>query len=385
MPSHRAVLPFLLLGTVVFLLSCAARRPRGAPVPPNAMPRAISGASQDAGSAAYVNSVEGLRKLLNDLLAAARSGDNKTLDALIKETEFPDYGRWFLATYRPDPDTADDWAHVYRDNVTSNEQVFRELLATLAKDNSAEILVRKVNDAPEPNNGLEYGMLQYARAPVDLYSVTLRSSPDAPAARGYFVYVDGMFRWDNISDFAAPNTYLSDSHRLEKGRPAFGPAGQTAGTAKYPNTPDGLHQVLDDLLTAAKNGDDEHVKQIVQQMEIPDYRHWYTSMFVPGSAVSWADPYGKELNQNEQAFEELWLSLGKSGGEIFVRRLIDKPGGPRDMEWGMLHNSREPLDIYCASFKPATGVRDEWRWYFFYLDGMFRWDSTVYSTRVSSR
>jgi hypothetical protein len=52
------------------------------------------------------------------------------------------------------------------------------------------------------------------------------------------------------------------------------------------------------------------------------------------------------------------------------------------MEWGMLHNSRTPLDMYYASWKSAPGAPDEWIGYFFYVDGMFRWDSTLSRVKV---
>jgi len=376
MPWYRYAALLLLTVAVLFLLSCAVKAPRG------------SGVQQTTVSVTYPNTADGLQTLLNNILTATKSGDSKTVDVLIKQTEFPDYGQWFLHTYRPDPETAEDWAVAYTNNVGRNEGLFRELLATLARDNSSTIIVRKVNDNPEPNNGLERGVLQYARTPVDIYCATLSSpSHDEPIERrGYFVYVDGMFRWENLADFAKPDTYPSDPARpLQESRPAFSGAGSSAETTasvKYPNTPDGLRSFLSELLAAAKGGHREQVNAMIVQTEIPDYRNWYCSLFVPGSALSWANPYGKDLDQNEQAFEEFWQNLAKDDGEILVRKLVDKPGGRRDMEWGMLHNSRTPLDIYHASWKSAKGAPDEWIGYFFYVDGMFRWDSIVHRAKL---
>lgn len=389
---RQALLLLLLAGAVLFLLSCAARAPRSSSVPqasapaPTVTPTPTAALPENAVSALYPNSAAGLQALLNNLLTATRGGDTKTVDALMKQTEFPDYGEWFLHTYSPDPETADDWAHSYRDNVGRNEGLFRELLTTLAADNSSKILVRKVNDSPEPNNGLERGMLQYARIPVNIYSATLSSpSPDEPIElRGYFVYVDGMFRWENLADFAKPDTYLSDpAGPLQESRPAFSGAGSAADTTtpiKYTNSADGLRSFLSDLLAAAKSGHRDQVDAMVKQTEIPDYRNWYCSMYIPGSALSWANPYGKYLDQNEEAFEEFWENLAKDDGEIRVRKLVDKPGGPRNMEWGMLHNSRTPLDMYYASWKSAEATSDEIG-YFFYIDGMFRWDSTLHRAK----
>ena len=382
MPWRRQAILLLLAGAVLFLLSCAAKAPRSSPVPQSSVPPPAPSPGPNAVSAQYSNSAEGLRTLLNDLLTATRNGDTKTVDTLMKQAEFPDYGEWFLHTYSPDPETADGWAHSYRDNLGRNEGLFRELLATLAKDNSSKILVRKVNDNPESNNGLERGMLQYARAPVDIYSATLSSpSHDEPIERrGYFVYVDGMFRWENLADFAKPDTYLSDPARPPQESPAISGAGSSAETLasiKYANTPDGLRSFLNDLLAAAKTSHHEQVNAIIKQTEIPDYRSWYCSMYIPGSALSWANSYGKNLGKNKEAFAAFWESLAKDNGDILVHKLIDKPGGTRNVEWGMLHNSRTPLDMYHASWKsdlPSDSQTKEIG-YFIFIDGMFRWDS----------
>jgi hypothetical protein len=357
MPWYRQAVLGLFLSTALSLLLCASSTPQSSPVPQTEVPTPTVAQESNTVAASYPNSAEGLRIFLHDLLTATKSGDSKMVDALIQRTEFPDYGQWFLHSYSPDPETADGWAHSYRDNVRRNEGLFRELLATLANDNTSKILVRKVNDNPEPNNGLERGMLQYARSPVDVYCATLSApSHNEPVElRGYFVYVDAMFRWENLADFAPPDRYRSDSSRLlEKGRPAFSEAGssaQTIGPTKYPNTPDGLRSFLSDLLVAAKSDQRPQINAMIQQTEFPDYRNWYSSMYIPGSAISWADPYVKYLDQNEQAFEEFWQNLAKDDGEFLVRKLVDKPGGPRDFEWGMLHNSRIPLDMYYASWK----------------------------------
>jgi hypothetical protein len=385
---YRQAILFLLSSPVLFLLSCAAKAPRSPSVHLPGAPTTNTAPSPSAASSLYPNSAEGLRTLLNGLLTATKSGDSKTADLLIKQTEFPDYGQWFLHTYSPDPEAADDWAVAYRDNVSRNEGLFRELLETLASDSTSKIVVRKVNDNPEPNNGLERGMLQYARTPVDVYCATMSApSHNEPVQlRGYFVYVDAMFRWENLADFAPPDRYRSDSSRLlEKKRPAFSEAGsfaQTIGPTKYPNTPDGLRSFLSDLLAAAKSDQRRQVNAMIQQAEIPDYRNWYSSMYIPGSAISWADPYVKYLDQNEQSFDEFWQNLARDDGEFLVRKLVDKPGGPRDMEWGMLHNSRTPLDMYYSSWKSATGAPDERIGYFFYIDGMFRWDSTLSRPKI---
>jgi len=110
---------------------------------------------------------------MKDMLSAAKRGDREMVDALIKRTEFADYAHYFGITYSPDPLAAKEWATPYQQWLGENEDHLRELLETLAKDEDGNILVRKANDDPAPGRGFEWGMLHYARIPIDVYRVTL--------------------------------------------------------------------------------------------------------------------------------------------------------------------------------------------------------------------
>ena len=315
---------------------------------------------------------------MGDMLDATRRGDRQRVDSLIKQTEFANYVRYFVSTYSPDPLVAEGWNITYRQYLNDNENQLRELLGILAKGDDAEILVRKANDNPAPGRGFEWGLVHYARVPIDVYRVTLlsKNSPDGPLnSLGYFVYADGMFRWESIVPFAYPGTYQSDP-----GTPNG--AQQAAGTAQFPNTPDGLREFLTELRAAARSDDQPKVDSMIKQTEIPEYRNWFCSVYMPGSGLSWAIPYGEHLAENEQSFKALWEKLAQDNGEIRIRKLVDKPGGGRGLEWGMLHNSRTPLDIYNADWKSRNEASDEWIGYFIYLDGMFRFDSTVHKVSV---
>jgi hypothetical protein len=138
-----------------------------------------------------------------------------------------------------------------------------------------------------------------------------------------------------------------------------------AGSAQYPNTPDGLQEFLSELRVAAKSGEQARVDSMIKQTEIPEYRNWFCSLYIPGSRLSWAIPYGKNLAQNEQAFKALWERLAQDDGEIQVRESV----GTR---------TRAPVDYYHATWKSKTGATDEWIGEFHYIDGMFRWNSSVH-------
>ena len=204
--SQRGTDLLFLACAVLWFVSCTGSAAQNSHAAPTPVPLSTPGLA--ASSAEYPNTREGLQNLMNDMLSATKRGDRERVDALMKQTEFADYAHYFVITYSSDPLAAKDWAIPYQRWLGENEDHIRELLETLAKDEDGNILVRKANDDPTPGRGFEWGMLHYARIPIDVYRVTLvfRHLPDGPGESiGYFVYADGMFRWDSIVPFAATN------------------------------------------------------------------------------------------------------------------------------------------------------------------------------------
>lgn len=96
-----------------------------------------------------------------------------------------------------------------------------------------EIFTRKVNDNPEPGKGLEWYWLQDIRVPIDIYFASWKKSVEPQDARGepigYFVFVDGSFRWDNRFIFIKPrftHAKVVPAKLLKKVNPQYPPASQ---------------------------------------------------------------------------------------------------------------------------------------------------------------
>lgn len=93
-----------------------------------------------------------------------------------------------------------------------------------------------------------------------------------------------------------------------------------SGAESYPNTADGLHTLLADLLAAAKSDSQETLSSKVAEMEIPDYENWFTRIYGQEKGTALASAYGKFLKLSEQQFEMLWMELAKQEGEISISR-----------------------------------------------------------------
>ncbi len=139
----------------------------------------------------------------------------------------------------------------------------------------------------------------------------------------------------------------------------------------YPNTTDGLRQFLQDMRTVAKNGDNTKLSALIKGTEIPHYESWFTGTFGEEKGESWAGPYGKYLDENERKFQEFMMGVSQEDGEISVQRLDATK---------MYDTLTVPLDLFLAAWKKSVGPIDQpvdHIGYFVFIDGRFRWNSTV--------
>jgi len=159
-----------------------------------------------AADSTYLNTQEGLQKLLHEVLAAAKSGDGQKVKTFLKEMEIPNCEAWLHKMY--ESDKADSWMGLCdAKTLASNEKSMQELFAGLAKE-AGEISTRKVNDNPQAGKGMEWGMLQAIRQPLDIYFASWKLSNGPKDSKsepiGYFMFIDGGFRWDSGIRFLKP-------------------------------------------------------------------------------------------------------------------------------------------------------------------------------------
>lgn len=105
-------------------------------------------------------------------------------------------------------DKAESWMGLCEAKVRdSEEKSMRELFERIAQDDG-DILIRKVNDNPEPGRGMEWGWLQAIKQPLDIYFASWKPARETEATKiepvGYFMFIDGGFRWDSSIHFVKP-------------------------------------------------------------------------------------------------------------------------------------------------------------------------------------
>jgi TonB family protein len=122
------------------------------------------------------------------------------------------------------------------------------------------------------------------------------------------------------------------------------------------------------MLAAAKSHDQAVLTAFIKETEIPGYETWYTATFGQEKGESWADPYGKMLEQHERQFQDLLTRLASQDGKISVQKIDARK---------RYDTLRGRLDLFLADWKPSGSRNDSKIGYFMFVDGKFRWDSTV--------
>jgi hypothetical protein len=163
------------------------------------------------------------------------------------------------------------------------------------------------------------------------------------------------------------------------------PATATAST--YANTMEGLKQLLLDMRTAAKDGNEAKLAALVRDMEIPNCDAWLHRMYDSDKADSWMGLCeAKFRDPRERDMRELFGDLAKQEGEFITRKVNDNPQPGKGLEWGWLQAIKQPLGIYWASWLPTSEPKEAEAdpiGYFMFIDGAFRWESSIRSFKPS--
>jgi TonB family protein len=153
---------------------------------------------------------------------------------------------------------------------------------------------------------------------------------------------------------------------------------QTVAAEPYPNSPEGLQQLLLELLRTARSDDQPKLRAEIAVMEIPDYENWFMRTFGQDKGQKLGDMYEESLKASELHFEMLWVELAKQQGLISVERLDSEKisGLPADA-----------LEAYKASWKKtddSAGPNIQSIGIFYFVEGKFRVDGSRHDVRVLS-
>lgn len=190
----------------------------------------------------YDNSPDGLRWQLQDLWNAAREDNPARLESLIRLAEIPD-ANWFSRAFGPEK--GKNWGEAYAGHLAESEKNFADLMKRLA-DEDGEFWLRDIKYEPAPAREVESTLVDSLRLPVHIFfaSWKVRDPQGASASTpiGYFVFIDGRFRWDSaivpvdIHFVVGADPSTDDSKDADK-MSAASPSGNAGDNSKPPYKP----------------------------------------------------------------------------------------------------------------------------------------------------
>jgi len=160
---------------------------------------------------------------------------------------------------------------------------------------------------------------------------------------------------------------------------AVGLDGVLAGTSSakiesltpYPDSAQGLKHQLKDMLDLARKRKSGQLEAMIEDFEIPDAKRWYSENFGP-PGLETADQYQKNLKMSEQQLEDQMIEFAREDGYFSVRR--------QDVKKVYPDVSTTP-EVFLASWEHVVQYGEAPSetpiGYFFFIDGKFRWDSTI--------
>lgn len=171
----------ILMFCVSISLNAAAQEPK------EAAPAAVSQPS-------YPESSDGLRKLIEDILGAVKSGDSVKASSYFSSLAIPDYAAWFVKIFGPVEGRR--LKAKYEELLPQAATDMRKRFEYAIKGERTNIGVRVLQKPVDPAARLGHAIIEAMIQPVPLYIVDGTSPKEKyPVFIGDFLYADGGFRY----------------------------------------------------------------------------------------------------------------------------------------------------------------------------------------------
>jgi hypothetical protein len=141
--------------------------------------------------------------------------------------------------------------------------------------------------------------------------------------------------------------------------------------APYPNSAQGLKQQLKDMRELARSDRSDQLRGMITDLEIPDARAWYSANFGT-SGMETANLYENNLTASEARFKNQIVEFAREDGYFSVKRQDAKKVYPR-----LVTAPEVSLGSWGRSSVYGEHPVETPFGYFFFIDGKFRWDSTI--------
>ena len=125
------------------------------------------------------------------------------------------------------------------------------------------------------------------------------------------------------------------------------------------------------MLKAARRRRSDQLRVMVTDLEIPNARGWYLANFGT-SGMETADEYEKNLTKSEERLENQMIEFAREDGYFSIKKQNAKKVYPSLVT---------APEVFLAAWKRISIYGEDPSetpvGYFLFIDGKFRWDSTI--------
>jgi TonB family protein len=148
----------------------------------------------------------------------------------------------------------------------------------------------------------------------------------------------------------------------------------------YPDTTDGLRQLLGQLVEAIQKGDTQETSRLLEIQSVPDPKNWFARTFGPGLGERAAELYAQAANDpSPKTLDSLRAAIRGGKLNVDVKR-YEPPdeSAPESTVRPLLRAMQTPGAVFVASIYKDLPFAWRFPGYFFYVNGNFRF--VAYST-----
>jgi hypothetical protein len=153
-----------------------------------------SDATADPALAPQVDSPDGLKALLGQILIAVKSNDTVKCSAYFSSLAFPDDGAWLIKEFGPTEGSR--LKSKYAQLQSQEPDDLKKLFEYVLQENRTDVAVKIYARGTEPKLGVLRAAIEAMVDPVQIYTAAGSSPGNQYAVTlGNYVYVDGAFRF----------------------------------------------------------------------------------------------------------------------------------------------------------------------------------------------
>jgi TonB family protein len=142
----------------------------------------------------YPESPDGLKKLIEDIFGAIKSGNSEKASLYFSSLTIPDHNAWFVKVFGPAEGPRLEAK--YEGLLPQAPNHIRQAFEYALKDARTDVGVTVLQKPVETSSGLGRATIEAMVQPTPLYIVDGTSPQEKyPARIGEFIYVDGAFRY----------------------------------------------------------------------------------------------------------------------------------------------------------------------------------------------